>query len=71
MNAAMALENQSLQYDNKQLNTLIKDFETTLESVMSTFRNKAVSTPFFPRHFDDDVGVYVERSPRTRAVADA
>ncbi|KAJ8520838.1 hypothetical protein ONZ45_g2386 [Pleurotus djamor] len=41
MNAAMALENQSLQYDNKQLNTLIKDFETTLESVMSTFRNKA------------------------------
>jgi hypothetical protein len=42
MNTSMAAENQSLQYDNKQLNALIKEYEQTLETVMSTFRNRAV-----------------------------
>lgn len=42
MNAVMSAENQSLQYDNKQLNALIKDYETTLETVMNQFRNRAV-----------------------------
>jgi hypothetical protein len=42
MNAAMAAENQRLQHDNKQLGTLIKEYEQTLESVMSAFRIKAV-----------------------------
>lgn len=42
MNAVMSAENQSLQYDNKQLNALIKDYETTLETVMDQFRNRAV-----------------------------
>ncbi|KAF4590025.1 hypothetical protein EYR38_009323 [Pleurotus pulmonarius] len=41
MNAGISLENQGLQYDNKQLNSLIKDFETTLESLMGKFRNRA------------------------------
>ncbi|THH04376.1 hypothetical protein EW146_g10195 [Bondarzewia mesenterica] len=41
MNAAMSAENQSLVYDNKQLNALIKDYETTLETVMTQFRNRA------------------------------
>ena len=35
MNAAMTLENQGLQHDNKQLNALIKEYEQTLESLMS------------------------------------
>ena len=35
MNAVMAGENQSLQHDNKQLNALIKEYEQTLETLMS------------------------------------
>lgn len=35
MNAAMSQENRSLQHDNKQLNALIKEYEQTLESLMS------------------------------------
>jgi hypothetical protein len=35
MNATMMTENQGLQHDNKQLNALIKDFEQTLETLMS------------------------------------
>jgi hypothetical protein len=42
MNTAMMAENQALQHDNKQLNTLIKEYETTLETVMSLFRQRAV-----------------------------
>ncbi|KAI5121392.1 hypothetical protein M0805_003164 [Coniferiporia weirii] len=41
MNAAMSMENQGLQYDNKQLNSLLKEYEQTLDSVMSTFRKRA------------------------------
>jgi len=35
MNAVIAAENQSLQHDNKQLNALIKEYEQTLETLMS------------------------------------
>jgi hypothetical protein len=42
MNSAMIAENQALQHDNKQLNTLIKEYETTLETVMGLFRQRAV-----------------------------
>ncbi|KAG6918329.1 hypothetical protein DXG01_015188 [Tephrocybe rancida] len=38
MNTSMVTENQTLQRDNKQLNTLIKEYEQTLES---KFRNRA------------------------------
>ncbi|KAF5360729.1 hypothetical protein D9756_004782 [Leucocoprinus leucothites] len=41
MNAGIAAENQALQHDNKQLSSLIKEYEQTLESVMSAFRNRA------------------------------
>jgi hypothetical protein len=43
MNAAVSAENQGLQHDNKQLNTLIKEYEQTLETLMSAFRTRAVS----------------------------
>jgi hypothetical protein len=46
MNAAMIAENLALQHDNKQLNTLIKEYETTLETVMSLFRQRAVRLIF-------------------------
>jgi len=42
MNAAMMADNHALQRDNKQLNGLIKEYEQTLENVMSAFRNRAV-----------------------------
>lgn len=42
MNTAVAVENQGLQYDNKQLNSLLKEYEQTLETVMSSFRKRAV-----------------------------
>ena len=35
MNSTMTAENQSLQHDNKQLNTLIKEYEQTLDTLMS------------------------------------
>jgi hypothetical protein len=43
MNGAVSAENQGLQHDNKQLNTLIKEYEQTLETLMSAFRTRAVS----------------------------
>jgi len=43
MTNAIAAENQALQYDNKQLNILIKEYEQTLETLMTTFRKRAVS----------------------------
>lgn len=39
----LVLENQQLQTDNKQLNALLKEYETTLETVMSKFRGMSVS----------------------------
>ncbi|EGN98410.1 hypothetical protein SERLA73DRAFT_183405 [Serpula lacrymans var. lacrymans S7.3] len=41
MNASLSAENHDLQHDNKQLNSLIKEYEQTLENVMSAFRNRA------------------------------
>ncbi|KAF9468605.1 hypothetical protein BDZ94DRAFT_1279690 [Collybia nuda] len=41
MNTSIIAENQGLQHDNKQLNTLIKEYEQTLETLMSNFRNRA------------------------------
>jgi hypothetical protein len=38
----LVLENQQLQHENKQLNTLLKEYEQTLESVMGKFRGIAV-----------------------------
>jgi hypothetical protein len=38
MNVAMNAENRSLQHDNKQLNTMIKEYEQTLETLMSTVK---------------------------------
>jgi regulator of replication initiation timing len=39
----LVLENQSLQHENKQISGLLKEYESTLENVMSKFRGVAVS----------------------------
>ena len=44
MNAQMSSENNALLNDNKQLGTLIKEYEQTLENVMAAFRARAVRT---------------------------
>ena len=44
MTNAVVVENQGLQYENKQLNLLIKEYEQTLETLMTTFRKRAVSS---------------------------
>jgi len=41
MNTAMSADNQTLQNDNRQLNALIREYEQTLENVMSQFRARA------------------------------
>ncbi|KAK1230704.1 hypothetical protein PQX77_006201 [Marasmius sp. AFHP31] len=41
MNSAIAQDNLTLQHDNKQLNTLIKEYEQTMDTLMTQFRNKA------------------------------
>lgn len=43
MNAQIIIENQTLHHENKQLATLLKEYEQTMETVMSKFRNHAVS----------------------------
>lgn len=42
MNNDLAAENHELQYDNKQLSSMLKEYEATLESVMNAFRGRAV-----------------------------
>lgn len=46
MNAQLVVENQTLQHENRQLSVLLKDYETTLEQVMSKFRSHAVRLTF-------------------------
>jgi len=60
MNTAMMAENQALQHVNKQLNTLIKEYETTLETAMGLFRQRAarfLSSPFILYQFLSSVDI--------------
>lgn len=43
MNAQIIIENQTLLRENKQLSQLLKEYEGTLETIMSKFRNHSVS----------------------------
>ncbi|GAA6024913.1 hypothetical protein JCM11491_005523 [Sporobolomyces phaffii] len=38
LNVSLVMENQSLQQENRQLSSLLKDYESTLDAVMSKFR---------------------------------
>lgn len=42
MNAQIIIENQTLLQENKQLSVLLKEYEGTMETIMSKFRNHAV-----------------------------
>lgn len=45
-NAQIIIENHSLLQENKQLSALLKEYEETMENVMSKFRNHAVRHNF-------------------------
>jgi len=45
MSASFVQQNSELQNDNKQLAGLLKEYEQTLETVMTKFRTHAVRTP--------------------------
>ncbi|GAA6000114.1 hypothetical protein JCM10207_006058 [Rhodosporidiobolus poonsookiae] len=44
LNVSLVLENQTLQQENRQLSSLLKDYEGTLEAVMGKFRAHAHAT---------------------------
>ncbi|KAG5652924.1 hypothetical protein H0H81_003067 [Sphagnurus paluster] len=43
MNAQIIIENQALLQENKQLSMLLKEYETTMETIMAKFRNHALA----------------------------
>jgi uncharacterized protein YaaN involved in tellurite resistance len=47
MTASLVAENLALANDNKQLSSLIKEYEQTLEGIMTSFRTRAVSHHMF------------------------
>jgi hypothetical protein len=48
MNAQIIIENQTLLHENKQLSMLLKEYEMTMETIMTKFRNHAVRLTVFP-----------------------
>lgn len=44
-NAQMIIDNQTLLHENKQLSLLLKEYESTLETIMTKFRTHAVRWP--------------------------
>ena len=59
-NAHIIIENHTLLQENKQLSALLKEYEETMETVMSKFRNHAV------RHGLTLPIVYLNPSPSSR-----
>ncbi|KAG6380829.1 hypothetical protein JVT61DRAFT_5215 [Boletus reticuloceps] len=43
MNAHFVIENQTLLHENKQLSLLLKEYENTMETIMTKFRNHALA----------------------------
>ncbi|KXN90095.1 hypothetical protein AN958_05100 [Leucoagaricus sp. SymC.cos] len=43
LNAQIIIENQTLLQENKQLSTLLKEYESTMETIMAKFRNHAAA----------------------------
>ncbi|KAH0837976.1 hypothetical protein J3R83DRAFT_6213 [Lanmaoa asiatica] len=43
MNAQFIIENQTLLHENKQLSLLLKEYENTMETIMTKFRNHALA----------------------------
>lgn len=41
-NAKVVIENQTLLHENKQLSSLLKEYETTMDGIMSKVRNHSV-----------------------------
>jgi hypothetical protein len=48
MNAHIIIENQTFLHENKQLSVLLKEYEVTMDTIMSKFRNHAVGSAYIP-----------------------
>jgi hypothetical protein len=46
LNAQTIIENQTFLHENKQLSLLLKEYENTMETIMTKFRNHAVRLQF-------------------------
>ena len=46
LNAQTIIENQTFLHENKQLSLLLKEYEGTMETIMTKFRNHAVCLHF-------------------------
>jgi hypothetical protein len=46
LNAQTIIENQTFLHENKQLSLLLKEYENTMETIMTKFRNHAVCLHF-------------------------
>lgn len=46
LNSHLVMENQSLTHENKQINILLREYENTLETIMSKFRSFSVSDDY-------------------------
>lgn len=46
LNAQTIIENQTFLHENKQLSLLLKEYENTMETIMTKFRNHAVYLHF-------------------------
>ena len=57
MNAQIIIENQTLLQENKQLSQLLKEYEGTMETIMSKFRKHSVSPSL--RAWFSEISVYV------------
>lgn len=44
-NAQVIIENHTLQQENKQLSLLLKEYEQTMETIMTKFRSHSVCIP--------------------------
>jgi len=57
--AALVMKNQTLLHENKQLNELLREYEHTLEIVMTKFRGHSVRIYFHPHLFIPFTSVFL------------
>ncbi|KAH7915719.1 hypothetical protein BJ138DRAFT_917687 [Hygrophoropsis aurantiaca] len=75
MNAQFIIENQTLLHENKQLSVLLKEYESTMETIMTKFRNHALAAQqhelTLTRHYEalllacDSQNLYADLSSET------
>ena len=68
MNKDLSAENYSLQHDNKQLSSLLREYEQSLETIMAAFRSQAVRIRLRVSYTQPNNFSLLARGPTTRVV---